>query len=129
LRVIDLMVHCVFVTLQVQEPQMERISSVLGVSSVRESKGITLEQIADQTKISIRLLRAIEVGQFKKLPGGIYNTNYIRQYARAIEFDESELLAYYHANSEVNPPAASPPRQAGRSDGGSLHAMSTLLGL
>jgi cytoskeletal protein RodZ len=45
----------------------------------------------------MRSLKAIECGEFKKLPGGIYNTSYIRQYAKAIDFDESELLAFYAA--------------------------------
>jgi cytoskeletal protein RodZ len=62
-----------------------------------------LEEIAAVTKISVRSLRAIECGEFKKLPGGIYNTNYIRQYAQAIDFDESELLNYYNSHSGVSP--------------------------
>src|SRR5690349_4171387 len=104
---------------------MEPESSVLGVSSVRSSKGITLEQIADQTKISMRSLRAIEKGEFKKLPGGIYNTSYIRQYARAIDFDESELLAYYHASTRLNAPT--PAAKPDRGGVGTLRAVSTLL--
>ena len=51
---------------------------------LRQSKGITLEQIADTTKISIRYLRAIEEGRLAILPGGVYSINYIRQYAEAI---------------------------------------------
>ena len=58
-------------------------------------RGISLEQIAAATKISVRSLEAIERGDFSKLPGGIYNTSYIRQYARAIDYDESNLLAFY----------------------------------
>jgi cytoskeletal protein RodZ len=61
----------------------------------RVQKGISLQAIAASTKLSVRHLEAIECGDFKKLPGGIYNTNYIRQYARAIDFDEADLLAYY----------------------------------
>ena len=78
-------------------------NSVLGLATIRNNRGLTLEQISQNTKISVRALRAIEEGQFKKLPGGIYNTSYIRQYARAIDFDESELLAYYHSKIEVIP--------------------------
>ena len=78
-------------------------NSVLGLASIRRNRGLTLEQISQNTKISVRALQAIEEGEFKKLPGGIYNTSYIRQYARAIEFDESELLAYYHSRIEVIP--------------------------
>jgi cytoskeletal protein RodZ len=76
-------------------------NSVLGLASIRRNRGLSLEQISQSTKITVRALQAIEEGEFKKLPGGIYNTSYIRQYARAIEFDESELLAYYHSKTDV----------------------------
>jgi cytoskeletal protein RodZ len=69
--------------------------SILGVRNWRQQKGISLESIAASTKLSVRLLEAIEAGDFTRLPGGIYNTNYIRQYARAIDFDEGDLLAFY----------------------------------
>lgn len=70
-------------------------TGILGVKTWRQKKGITLENIAESTKLSMRQLNAIEAGDFKKLPGGIYNTNYIKQYARAIGFEEQELLQYY----------------------------------
>ena len=70
--------------------------SVLGLATIRRNRGISLEQIAESTKISVRSLEAIERGEFRKLPGGIYNTSYIRQYARAIDYDESAILAVYH---------------------------------
>jgi cytoskeletal protein RodZ len=74
---------------------MKEQQSVLGLSTIRRNRGISLEQIAESTKISVRSLEAIEQGDFRKLPGGIYNTSYIRQYARAIEYDEASLLAFY----------------------------------
>jgi len=60
--------------------------SVLGLATVRRNRGITLQQISESTKIGMRLLEAIEFGDFRKLPGGIYATSYIRQYARAIDY-------------------------------------------
>ncbi len=69
--------------------------SVLGLATIRKNRGISLQQIAESTKISVRSLEAIERGEFRKLPGGIYNTSYIRQYARAIDYDESAILAVY----------------------------------
>jgi cytoskeletal protein RodZ len=68
----------------------------------RQKRGISLQTIAASTKLSVRQLEAIECGDFKKLPGGIYNTNYIKQYARAIDFDETDLLAFYQ--DFCNPP-------------------------
>jgi cytoskeletal protein RodZ len=79
----------------------EEDEGVLGLATIRRNRGISLEQIADSTKINIRSLKAIEGGDFKKLPGGIYNTSYIRQYAKAIDFDEAELLAFYRMKMGV----------------------------
>ena len=64
-------------------------------AAIRESRGIGLEDIARSTKISLNYLRAIERGEFETLPGGIYNLSYIRQYARAVDLDEQQLLRAY----------------------------------
>jgi len=80
---------------------MKEEKSVLGLTTIRRNRSISLEQIAESTKISIRSLEAIEQGDFRKLPGGIYNTSYIRQYAREIGYEESKLLAYYRSLVEV----------------------------
>jgi cytoskeleton protein RodZ len=79
-------------------------ASILGVKIWRQQKGISLQTIAASTKLSIRQLEAIESGDFSRLPGGIYTTNYIKQYARAIDFDETDLLAFYR--ERCNPSAA-----------------------
>ncbi len=100
---------------------------VLGLTTIRRNRGISLEQIAQSTKISVRSLQAIERGEFKKLPGGIYNTNYIRQYARAIDYDEAAILAVYHRQmSSVECDLPKPP--AHRSVF-SFRPVSSLLGL
>lgn len=70
-------------------------TGILGVRAWRLKRGISLTQIAASTKLSVRQLEAIEAGDFARLPGGIYNTSYIKQYAHAIEFDETELIAFY----------------------------------
>ena len=88
-----------------------RNSSLFYIAAAkRREKGISLHQIASATKISIRSLQAIEEADFMKLPGGIYNTSYIRQYARAVDVDETELIAVYEESKTVaaNPPATRP---------------------
>ena len=62
------------------------------VASIRHTKGISLEAISRETKLKISILEAIENGDFDALPGGIYSTSYIRQYARAIGADEASLV-------------------------------------
>jgi cytoskeletal protein RodZ len=75
----------------------------LGLASTRQKKRISLEEIAETTKIGVRSLKAIEEGEFQKLPGGVYSTSYIRQYARAIEFDEAQILRQYYSVMGINP--------------------------
>jgi len=83
---------------------MKEEKSLLGLATIRQNRGISLEQIAASTKISVRALDAIEHGEFRKLPGGIYNTSYIRQYARAIDYDEAAILAvYYRETAPLRP--------------------------
>ena len=64
------------------------------LSAHRQSCGITLDQIVEVTKISKHYLQAIEKGDLAQLPGGIYTASFVRQYARAVRFDEEELLAH-----------------------------------
>ncbi len=61
----------------------------------REANGIPLRQIAEQTRISVRYLEAIESDDFSRLPGGIFNRSFIRAYARCIKYDEAEALETY----------------------------------
>lgn len=75
----------------------QRLSDRLNLPAIRQVKGLSLREIADTTKISLRFLQAIEEGDFDLLPGGIYNTSYIRQYARAIDYEETKLLEYYRS--------------------------------
>jgi cytoskeletal protein RodZ len=78
-------------------------STILGLASRRQKKAISLEQISQTTKIGVRALQAIEAGEFKKLPGGVYTTSYIRQYAKAIDMDESQILALYYSVMGIKP--------------------------
>ncbi|HLK50222.1 MAG TPA: helix-turn-helix transcriptional regulator [Bryobacteraceae bacterium] len=94
---------------------MKEEFSVLGLATIRRNRGISLEKIAASTKISVRSLEAIERGEFHKLPGGIYNTSYIRQYARAIDYDESAILAVYH---QAMGPAETPGAPSNRNGSG-----------
>jgi len=76
---------------------MASTTTVLQLEDIRRKRGVSLEQIANSTKISTRFLRAIECEEFDKLPGGVFNTSYIRQYASAIGFPEERVLSLYNA--------------------------------
>lgn len=61
----------------------------------REAKGISLREISEQTRISMRYLEAIEADDYKRLPGGIFNKSFIKSYAKYIGFDEKQALEGY----------------------------------
>ncbi len=55
---------------------------------------VSLEEIAEQTKITKRFLEAIEEADYDSLPGGVFRTSYIRQYASAIGYDAELILEH-----------------------------------
>jgi len=69
--------------------------TTLGLARHRQKKGVSLEQIAERTKIGLRFLRAIEAEEYHQLPGGIFTISYLRQYASLVDLDPTELLAHY----------------------------------
>jgi cytoskeletal protein RodZ len=72
----------------------------------REARGITLDDISKATKISVRLLQAIEEEDFERLPGGVFNVNFVRQYARQIGLDEDRVVGDFRAlTGEPSQPA------------------------
>lgn len=63
----------------------------------REMRSIALEEIAESTKISCRMLRALEEEDFDKLPGGIFNKGFVRAYAKFLGIDEEQAVIDYQA--------------------------------
>src|SRR5688572_14174205 len=59
---------------------------------IRKQKRITIEEIAQATKISGDLLRGLEKNDFSRWPVGIYARAYVRQYAYAIGVDPDSTV-------------------------------------
>lgn len=76
---------------------MESLASYL--KSAREKKKVTLEQIARDTRISLRHLRSLEEGRYSELPGGMYNRAFLRTYCDYVGIDPAEGLTRYEAES------------------------------
>ncbi len=57
----------------------------------RLKRNLELNRIADELKISASMLRAMEEERFDKLPGGVFARSFVRQYARLLQIDESEI--------------------------------------
>ena len=83
--------------------------TVADLASIRQAKGISLQQISSTTKIGVPYLEAIERLEFERLPGGVFSTSYIRQYAQAIEYDEWELLSCFDTVTRPQEPESGEP--------------------
>jgi len=64
----------------------------LQLKKQREAKGLGLADIEKTTKISIRLLRSIEAGDFGALPSGVFARNFVRQYCKAVGLSPEPIL-------------------------------------
>ncbi len=61
----------------------------------REERGISISEVAEQTRISSLYLKSIEDDNYKPLPGGIFNKGFVKAYAKYVGVDEQEALQDY----------------------------------
>jgi cytoskeletal protein RodZ len=61
----------------------------------REAHGLSISQVAEQTRISALYLSCIENDDFQILPGGIFNKGFVKSFAKAVGMDEQEALHDY----------------------------------
>jgi hypothetical protein len=94
--------------------------------AAREIKGLSLEQVAAETRIPQRHLVAMEAGDFGKLPGRTYAIGFARTYAKTLGLDQDHIAngvraeldaqnedGYRPASFEPGDPARVPSRALG----------------
>lgn len=81
--------------------------------AAREAQGLSLHDVADRLKLSLRQLEAIEAGDFSRLPGATFVRGFVRNYTRFLALDGAPLMTLL---DQVYPPQpvdrAEPPAQA-----------------
>jgi cytoskeletal protein RodZ len=65
------------------------------LSSARELKGFDLHDAAQQTRISIQYLKALESEDFAKLPGEVFVRGFLKNYAKFLGLPEQDVLNKY----------------------------------
>ena len=65
------------------------------LKEARLSKGYSLEDLQEITKIQKRYLTGIEEGNYSSMPGSFYVRAFIKQYAEAVGLNPDELLEEY----------------------------------
>src|SRR6476469_10662586 len=59
---------------------------------VRETKGLTVDEVASKTRIRTDFVKALEEGNFAKLPDQVFARGFVRSYARSLGLDEEDAI-------------------------------------
>lgn len=83
--------------LSVGNDNKDKMSLTLGekLQQAREARGITISEVAEQTRISPLYIESIENNDYRPLPGGIFNKGFVKSYAKYVGIDEQEALQDY----------------------------------
>lgn len=69
---------------------------------IREARGIRLEDVSAQTKISISNLKFIEEAKYAFLPAAVYVKGFLRTYAKVLRIDAEKVIRDYMAAFEAH---------------------------
>ena len=73
----------------------------------REQRGLSLQQLSRITKISPRVLQAIEASDEDRLPAPVFARSFVRTYAAEVHLDPDATMRRYF--EQLAPPAAAEP--------------------
>jgi cytoskeleton protein RodZ len=71
--------------------------------AAREAKGLTISDLADQTRVRVAALEAIEAGDFARLPEPIYVQSYLRAFAQAVGLPVEPVLEAFRRGAPSIP--------------------------
>ena len=74
-----------------ENDESEGITAGERLRVAREEKGLSLEEVAEQTRIPRRHLESIETGDWARLPAPTYTIGFAKSYATAIGLDRVEI--------------------------------------
>ena len=67
------------------------------LKEAREGKGITLDEVAEETRIQKRYLEELENDNFSELPGEAYVKGFLKNYAAYVGISEKEIIRRYNS--------------------------------
>jgi cytoskeletal protein RodZ len=86
--------------IETDENGTEGSDNLLDLRKIRESLGMSLDEISRVTRIGTSALEAIEKGDFELLPEPVYARSFIESYARIIGIESEKVLSLYNGYVE-----------------------------
>ncbi|MDN4174121.1 helix-turn-helix domain-containing protein [Nocardioides sp. SOB77] len=92
----------------IEAPVQPAVDPVIGpqLTAARERIGLTVDQLADRTRIRPHVIESIEVDDFAPCGGDFYARGHLRTLARVLGIDVAPLLAAYderYADAPIDP--------------------------
>ncbi|MXP24562.1 DUF4115 domain-containing protein [Altererythrobacter indicus] len=109
------------------EPELQLDHAGPRLRAEREKQGLSLEDVAKDSRIPLRHLETMESGRFSDLPGRTYAFGFTRTYAKLLGLDQDELVAQVNSELEAQEPDT-PPRPAHFEPGDPARVPSAKLG-
>ena len=75
------------------------------LKSQRETRHVSLEQVSYATRISVKMLRALEEDRHDELPAPAFVRGYLQAYAKYVEIDAQDLILRYQHHLATEPGA------------------------
>jgi cytoskeletal protein RodZ len=79
--------------------QQKRIGDLL--KEKRKERNLTIEQIAEITKIRAEYLRALEESDYKNFPSEVYLKGFLKNYAKYLGINSDQTLALYRRDNII----------------------------
>jgi len=73
------------------------------LAAQREAMGWSVEQVADQLKLAVRQVIALEAGDYASLPSPAVTRGFVRAYAKLVKVDPAPLVAQIAMETEPAP--------------------------
>ncbi|MHA4866962.1 helix-turn-helix domain-containing protein [Duganella sp. PWIR1] len=81
------------------------------LAAQREAMGWTVEQIAEQLKLAVRQVKALEAGDYAALPNMAVTRGFVRAYAKVLKMDAAPLVAMIEMAQPGSPEVVVAPRK------------------
>ena len=80
---------------------MDELGLIL--QEARENKGLTIEEVQEETRINTTYISALENGEYDVLPSPVHVRGFLRNYARFLDLDPQPLLERYKQSQSYQP--------------------------
>ncbi len=93
-----------------RDPEQDVLSPQAGdrLRIARESRDLSIEDVAARLKLDVRKIRALEQGDIVDFAAPVFAAGYLRTYARLMELSEEEVLADFTELASVHEQAIDP---------------------